>query len=237
MKIMKLITAITSLPFYLFIFLPLSVTVNAQDEPEYRAEIGVGTGFVGYLGDYNSRLTSGMQPMAEVLGRYRFNPRSALRFSVMYGNIKGNVSNVDTWYPEEGFNGVPNFNKTLVDTGLGYEYNFWPYGTGQEYRGAKPFTPYLMVGLGVSVSSGNGNSAVGMNVPLGVGVKYKFSTRVNLGIEWAIHFSTNDELDGVKDPYGIKSSGMFKNTDCYHALKVRLTYDIAPKCKTCNKDD
>jgi site-specific recombinase XerD len=42
--------------------------------------------------------------------------------------------------------------------------------------------------------------------------------------------------DGVKDPYGVKSSGLFKNTDCYSVVQVALTYDIWAKCKTCNND-
>ncbi|MDD6865956.1 MAG: porin family protein, partial [Prevotella sp.] len=39
-----------------------------------------------------------------------------------------------------------------------------------------------------------------------------------------------------KDPYGIKSSGLFKNTDCYSVLQLSLTYSFMPKCVTCNKD-
>lgn len=208
---------------------------KAQDEPEYRAEIGAGAGLIGYLGDYNGSLTNGIQPMGEVIGRYKFNPRNALRFSVMYGQIKGNANGTGTWYPEDAA-GKTSFSSSLVDIGIGYEYNFWPYGTGREYRGAKPFTPYITIGLGATVAGGSGDGAFGMNIPLGVGVKYKLATRLNLGMEWAMHFSTSDELDGVKDPYGIKSSGMFKNTDCYHTLKLSITYDIAPKCKTCNND-
>ena len=41
-----------------------------------------------------------------------------------------------------------------------------------------------------------------------------------------MHFSLSDELDGVKDPYSVKSSGAFKNTDCYSALEVTLTYSF-----------
>lgn len=216
-----------------------SMQVGAQDEPEYRVEIGAGAGLLGYIGDYNGSLTKGMQPMGEILARYRFNPRSGLRLSVMAGKIKGDITGTNTWYPESALPVAAGFSTSLIDVGLGYEYNFWPYGTGQEYRGAKPFTPYIMLGLGVSVAGGSngGNSAVGLNIPLGVGVKYKLAARINLGVEWAMHFCTSDELDGIKDPYGIKSSGMFKNSDCYHALKLRLTYDIAPKCKICNRDD
>jgi len=69
-----------------------------------------------------------------------------------------------------------------------------------------------------------------------VGVKYKVSNRVNLTLEWAMHFSLSDELDGVKDPYGIKSSGLFKNTDCYSTLSLSVTYDLWAKCKVCHND-
>lgn len=212
--------------------LTCTVCVSAQDAPEYRAEIGVGAGLTGYLGDYNGSLLNGMQPMGEVVARYRFNPRNALRLSVMACRIKGDGGGTDTWYPDTGKLSEAGFSTSLVDIGVGYEYNFWPYGTGREYRGAKPFTPYVSLGLGATVAG----SASGMNVPLGAGVKYKLSARLNAGLEWTMHFCTSDGLDGVKDPYGIKSSGLFKNTDCYHGLKLRLTYDIAPKCKTCNRD-
>ena len=46
-----------------------------------------------------------------------------------------------------------------------------------------------------------------------------------------------DKLDGVVDPYYIKSSGLFKNRDGYSVLQVTLTYSFLPKCKTCNKDN
>ena len=75
------------------------------------------------------------------------------------------------------------------------------------------------------------------NLPLGLGIKYKVAPRLNLGIEWAIHFSLNDKLDGIADPYCIQSTGMFKNTDCFSALQLTLTYSFMPKCRTCHNDD
>ena len=73
-------------------------------------------------------------------------------------------------------------------------------------------------------------------MPIGVGVKYKLGDRLNLTAEWMMHFSGSDKLDGMKDPYGIKSSGPFKNTDCYSTLQLSLTYDLWTKCKTCHND-
>ena len=51
-----------------------------------------------------------------------------------------------------------------------------------------------------------------------------------------MHFTGGDKLDGVDDPYGIESSGLFKNTDCYSTLYVTLTYDLWAKCRTCHKE-
>lgn len=34
----------------------------AQDDPEFRREIGIGVGMSNYLGDFNGSLTKGMQP-------------------------------------------------------------------------------------------------------------------------------------------------------------------------------
>ena len=121
--------------------------------------------------------------------------------------------------------------------GVAYEYNFWPYGTGRDYRGAQPLTPYIMGGMGLTHVNGGAKNVTTANLFLGVGVKYKLAERLNLGLEWAMHFATSDKLDGVADPYTVGSVGMFKNKDGYSALSLSLTYSFMPKCRTCNKDD
>ena len=80
-------------------------------------------------------------------------------------------------------------------------------------------------------------SVLTANLPIGLGVKYKVSERMNVGLEWALHFSLSDELDGQKDPYGIKSSGLFKNTDSYSTLQLTFSYSFMAKCKTCHNED
>ena len=209
---------------------------SAQSDYEYRMEIGAGVGLVAYEGDFNGNITHGMQPMASAVLRRTFNPYMALRFAAAYGKLKGSSKNVKTYMPE--YVDTPyEFANSLVDVSATYEYNFWPYGTGHDYRGAQRLTPFIFAGLGATYASGSGNNVFTANVPLGVGVKYKVATRLNLGIEWAMHFSMNDNLDGVKDPYGIQSTGMFKNTDCYSMLQLTLTYSLMPKCRTCHNDD
>lgn len=215
---------------------------DAQDDDIYRMEIGGGVGMVTYLGDFGGSLFSGMQPMGTVMARYVLDPHSALKMNVSYGKLKVNTANADgyvMWRDEHG--GDVQFSRSLVDVGFAYEYNFWQYGTGREYRGARPIAPYLSIGLGLCVASGGGieglENGTALKMPIGFGVKYKVVPRINIGLEYAMHFSTGDKLDGIADPQKIKSSGIFKNTDCYGTLQLSVTYDFWAKCRTCNKAD
>lgn len=208
---------------------------GAQTDDEYRFEIGAGVGLVSYLGDFNGSPLKNNQPLGALLLRYVINPYMALRLGVSAGTLKGSPTDVGTWYPD--LSETPtSFNNTLTDLSLTYEYNFWPYGTGNDYRGAQRLTPFIMIGLGATYIKADEN-VLTANVPLGIGLKYKITKRLNLGLEWAVHFSLSDKLDGVKDPYTIKSKGLFKNTDCYSAFQLTLTYSFLPKCLTCNKDN
>ena len=208
--------------------------VKAQEDPEYRMEVGAGVGLVNYLGDYNGSLVKDLQPMGSLLAKYRPNPRMAWALNASYGTLKGTIADAGTWYPDE--QQLPaTFSNGLIDACVRYEYNFWAYGTGKEYRGARRVVPFVAVGLGMTYANAPGG-AFAVNLPIGAGVKYKIGGRLNLNAEWMMHFTGSDMLDGVADPYGISSSGLFKNTDCYSALQVSLTYDIWAKCKTCNND-
>ena len=214
-----------------------ALTATAQTDDQYRMEIGVGAGMVAYEGDYNGSVTSGMQPAATVMLRRIFNPYMGLRLAATYGKLKGSDRGLKTYIPDTDGDTSYEFNNTLADLSLTYEYNFWPYGTGHDYRGAKRLTPFIFAGLGATYVTGGGNNVFTANLPLGLGVKYKLAPRLNLGVEWAMHFLLSDKLDGTVDPYGIKSSGLFKNTDCYSALQVSLTYSFMAKCRTCHNQD
>jgi hypothetical protein len=51
-----------------------------------------------------------------------------------------------------------------------------------------------------------------------------------------MHFTLSDKIDGRSDVYGIKSSGLFKNTDALSIIQIGVSYDLWAKCKTCNND-
>ncbi len=202
------------------------MAANAQDEPEYKMEIGAGTGLVSYVGDCNGNPLKGMQPWLALVAKYRMDPRVAIAFDLGRGKLKGKAETSNSGYE---------FKHDITEADVRLEYNFWPYGTGYEYRGARRFTPFITMGLGASFYTGPENGAT-MNLPIGAGIKYKIGNRLNLTAEWAMRFTLSDKLDGSKDPLGIKSSGLFKNTDGYSVLQIALTYDLWEKCKTCNND-
>ena len=202
------------------------MAASAQDEPEYKMEIGAGVGLVSYVGDYNSNPLKGMQPWLALVAKYRLDPRVAIAFDLGTGKLKGKAETITNGYE---------FSHNVTEVDVRLEYNFWPYGTGYEYRGARRFTPFITIGAGASFYGGPEKGAT-MNLPIGAGIKYKIGNRLNLTAEWAMRFTLSDKLDGSKDPLGIKSSGLFKNTDGYSVLQIALTYDLWEKCKTCNND-
>ena len=211
----------------------VTMAIQAQDEPEYRLEIGAGAGVVNYLGDYNASIFGELQPMGAVMAKYKANPHMAVALTAGYGKLQGSSDKAKTWYPEgERYE----FSKSLIDVNLRFEYNFWAYGTGREYRGARKLAPFITLGLGSAIH-GDPEKGFAVSLPIGAGVKYKIAERVNLTAEWRVHFTLSDLLDGKEDPYGIKSSGIFKNTDCYSTLQLSVTYSFMAKCRTCHNED
>lgn len=213
-----------------------TLTASAQQDDEYLMEIGGGVGMVSYQGDFNGKIPSGMQPAGAIVWRRLLNPYMGFRVTGMMGKLKGDATRVETYYPDETTRAY-SFDRSLTDVSVTYEYNFWPYGTGRDYRGAKRLTPFVFGGIGATYVSGGEKKVFTANVPIGLGIKYKLKERLNVGLEWSMHFSLSDELDGMADPYGIKSSGAFKNADCYSGLMLTLTYSFKSKCRTCNNDD
>lgn len=219
----------------LLFLLSAPVPTLAQADEEYLLEVGGGIGAVSYLGDFNGSISGNMQPLATALLRRVISPYMGVTATVSYGQLKGSYKSAGTFYPD--YQGQTySFSNPLVDLSLRYEYNFWPYGTGRDYRGAKRLTPFVFGGLGGTYTNTTG-TVLATNLLLGAGVKYKAAKRLNVALEWGIHFTTSDKLDGAEDPYYIKSTGAFKNKDCYSALQLTLTYSFLAKCRTCHNED
>lgn len=199
-------------------------------EAEYKMEFGVMGGGSFYLGDANYHsFYKNTKGAGGVFARYNINPRMALKFDLGYGGIGGDATKGKNKFPEDMQDKLV-FNKSVYDLGCQYELNFFGYGTGKGYKGHKRLTPYIQAGLGFTYGN-----VFTMNIPLGFGVKYKFADRWNVGLDWTMRFALSDNLDGIKDPYNIKS-GFLKNKDCYSWTMITVSYDMFQKLRKCNND-
>lgn len=224
---------------FLLALLPFA-GATAQDDAEFRMEIGGGLGTSFYNGDVNTKFYGNVGPAVGGVWRYLFDHRNALKASLTYGGVKG-AADVDIdYYPQDIHSKEPSleplkydFSSYVVDLSCLYEVNFWPYGYYQNYLGHKRLTPFLQLGIGMTFVGQD--KSVTANVPLGVGVKYRLGKRVNLTFDWRWHFTLSDKVDGLEAPHGISASG-FKNKDSYQVTMLTLTYSFSAICPNCNKD-
>ena len=223
------------LPFLCFI----SLGLLAQDDEDawYRLELGAGVGMGCALNDGNSALFGNGKLAAGIVARFPLNPRMAIKTNVNYIKVEGDVSGVKNFYPATP--GVASdqrlayaYSGAIYDFSVLYELHFLPYGYLPSYLGYHKLVPYMQVGLGAAY--GDIGKGVGFTIPVGVGLKYKVAPRWNLGLDWRMNFTTNDAFDGLEQPMGISSSG-FKNKDHHSMLLLSVTYDLSPKCPTCNR--
>ncbi len=216
-----------------FTLLLLLMTNNMRaQELEYAMEVGAMGGGSFYLGDANySGFYKHLGGAVGAFGRYNINPRMAVKLNALYAGISGNLRDGDNKFPtlEQMEIDKPDFKKSVVDVSATYELHFWGFGTGTAtYKGNKRWAPYIQLGLGATY----GNSVFTMNIPVGFGVKYKFKDRLNVGFDWAMHFSLSDQLDGIDDPYRVES-GFLKNKDSYCVTSIYVSYDFCAKLRKC----
>ena len=223
----------------------LCITAKAEEEVEYKMDMGVALGGQFYLGDANGTPFANLSPMGAITARRILNPRMAVKANLAFGHIHGTSEGfipTDAYSetPEGGLPTQVKFSRNVMDLGAQFELNFWGFGTGVGYKGNSRITPYILAGAGITLGMGGGGGfCAGLNIPVGLGVKYKLKPRINLGFEWTMRFTTTDKLDAtaegtqLKDPYGVKSA-MFKNKDCYSYAMFFITYDMFPKLRKCN---
>ena len=182
-----------------------SFAAYAEEEVEYKMDMGAGLGGCFYMGDANGVPFANLSAMGAITARRIFNPRMALKANLAFGHIHGATDGflpIDAYSktPEGGIPTKVNFSRNVLDLGAQFELNFWGFGTGVGYKGNSRITPYILAGAGITIGmGGGGGTCAGMNIPFGVGVKYKLKPRVNLGFEWTIRFSTTDKLDATPE--------------------------------------
>lgn len=211
--------------------------VAAQEDVQYRMELGGGIGGGFALTDLNSKFYGNTTLAGGAVVRFLLNPRMAIKTNLVYSGIKGATADVSGFYPvtPEGPASTDRLNYSfdggVYDLSATYELNFLPYGFTRGYEGYCRLVPYFQAGFGLTYATSH---AFSVNLPVGIGLKYKLARRLNVGLDWLVHFTVSDKLDGLEAPTGIRSSG-FRNKDHYFTTLVTLTYDIFPRCVDCNK--
>lgn len=217
----------------------LSLTAVCQvraQESDYMLEVGVGGGPCFYMGDVNSRLYANSNAMAGLVLRYNQNRRVAWKAGLNMGGISGSSQGAYGVLPGNEVS----FSRTVYDLSGQVEWGFDSYGM-PSWSGSHRLQPYCLMGLGLTYASKPARNDFAVNIPLGAGLRYKLAERVNVGLEWSMHFSTSDRLDvsesgnGLEDPFQIKGKGI-KNKDSYGFTMFYLTFDVFRRPCNCNND-
>ena len=212
----------------------LPALAQQQDEVVYRLELGAGAGAAFNVSDVKG--TPGLS--GSLIARFPLNPRMAVKTQFGYAQVKGSTDGKTEFFPADATQSSADrlsykVSSALYDLSALYELHFLPYGYERGYQGYSRIVPYIQAGFGLVY--GAAGKAFSAQVPIGAGVKYKVGRRLNLGLDWTFHFSLTDKLDGLEAPLGIKATG-FSNKDHYTVLRLTLTYDLNPRCPTCNRD-
>lgn len=182
-------------------------------------EIGPWVGASIYLGDLNTNFNLDRPNVAGGFGaRYNFNHRLAARVSFNYGKIEAYDSDSDN--PFE-LNRNLNFQSTIYDGTLQFEFNFLPYFHGhREYF----FTPYAFAGISIfryepKTRADNGDLislrelgtegqlrgeeylVIGSALTGGLGFKWDLSYELSMDINIGIRNANTDYLDDVSTTY------------------------------------
>lgn len=218
---------------YVFVItiLCLAPAINAQ---EYLFEIGPKGGLNYYLGDVSTQPFNQMGGSAGIVARYNHNLRTAIKLTIDRSSIHSSSVRNSSVFPGSPYE----FHRSFMDAGLHFEYNFFSYSDVFQHMESKRFAPYVSAGIGFAYTpKTNGMPKIlAPTIPLGVGIKYKIRNRINIGIEYSMVWCSDDNLDGLKDPYGVKSSWI-KNKDWYSTTQVFITFDFGTRKCDCPKGD
>jgi len=183
-----------------------------------------------YLGDVNPRKQF-YNPGLAVGGlvKHNFSEHHSLRLNLFIGHLKGNDLDFENEYQQRR---GQDFETSLADFHIGYEFNFMPYIINRNVKG---HTPYMFAALGYSLilSSSTGTAEAHATIPFGVGYKYRFNERASIGVEWGMRKTFTDSLDGVLNPGADDGYSKMHNNDWYSFFCMFVTFRIFEKKFAC----
>ena len=231
----------------IFAFIVLFITTLSCFGQRY--EVGLNGGASYYLGDINpgkhfieSEYTYGLY------GRYNFNKRISLKLSGNYAKIHSSDQTSKEDLVRNAW-----FQSDFIDVSAMCEINFFPFFIGAK---REICTPYLTGGVSVAIPltieggflddtytfdntglygdnvSLDKKNVVAPNLAIGFGVKFSLSKRFGVQVEWVMHKTFADWLDGIyyygNEEYFREQNLLYvcnkSNMDWYSALQLGVSY-------------
>ena len=196
-----------------------------------NTEAGGFGGVSYYMGDINPRKQ--FYDLGLALGgllKHNFTEHHCLRLNAFLANLRGNDLDFKNDFQQMR---AHNFETSLLDCHVGYEFSFMPYIVN---RRINTHTTYIFAAIGYSLilSSSTDMATTGhATIPFGVGYKYRFNDRVSLGCEWGMRKTFNDTIDGLLNVGPEGSWSLLHNNDWYSFAGVFLTVRVFEKGNTC----
>ncbi|XOV92327.1 MAG: DUF6089 family protein [Bacteroidota bacterium] len=207
--------------FYAFLIFA-SLNASAQ-----FIEYGAGVGAFNYLGDLNAYPRISQSNFgAQALYKLNFSEFTTVRFSLAYGQIKGNDEvPVDVL----GQRRTHSFSQSFFELGTIAEYHFLDFRGPDTYIS---WSPFIFMGFGV-LKLGNPDmtnaqfSELQPVIPMGLGFKKMVSKQLCLGVEVGARKTFFDYIDGIGDGEQIIKDYQYGDpvtNDWYFFTSLSLTY-------------
>ncbi len=205
--------------FSLYLFL-LLLSIQATKAQEW--ELGALAGASGYIGDLNpTNPIKFTNPAISFNIKYNFDPFNGLKLSFTQGEVQANDADSKSKYQQLR---NLNFNSSISELALVYEFNFYEFIPGSSKHG---FTPYAFFGFsgflfnpkteyngqvvnlrdlgtegqGTLLGTKKKYSNLAFAIPFGMGIKYNFASNYNIGFELGYRNTFTDYLDDVSKTY------------------------------------
>ena len=193
----------------LFMLIPIS-------KAQATWELGAKAGTAFYMGDGNSTIFNGIDPVYGGLVRINANCRWATKVEFATGIIKTDIA----------------INQSYVDFSIQEEFNFFEYGLLNSDKWTRFFSPYVFAGLGLGSYSKGDYVVFSPNIPFGIGVKYKVLSKVNIGLEWSMNKLFTDEFDNTSNPY-YNDESPWSNKDWLSMAVFFISFDFSNRNSFC----
>jgi hypothetical protein len=202
-----------------------------------KAEIGIFGGGAYYMGDINPERHF-YSPQLAIGGLFRqnFNSRYALKLRIANAKLRGHDKDFNNEYQQ-----IRDFpvQTNLTDFSLHLEFNFLPLEPGSQ---KKFWSPYVAGGIGAFLLFNEAETVYKFSVPFGLGVKISPLERMTIGIEWTMHKTFYDKIDGLQDFYTDEYEGRYRykqksfskgHNDYYSIAGLYITYKFFSANYTC----